>query len=93
MENFEIAISAVTQGTRKSDGRNMTVRNCAYEDYGNSCNGIKVLNFNGQVSTIENVKHKNPKSSIPDGKALLFVRTQLGHHVSLFIGLANKGVR
>ena len=25
---------------------------------------------------------KNPKSAVPDGKALLFARMQLGHHVS-----------
>ena len=41
------------------------------------------------------------KSAVPDGKALLFARTQLGHHVSLLIGfnrflsvlisLANEG--
>ena len=29
---------------------------------------------------------KNPKSAVPDGKALSFARTQLGHHVSLLIG-------
>ena len=33
---------------------------------------------------------KNPKSAVPNGKALLFARTQLGHHVSLLIGLANE---
>ena len=32
-------------------------------------------------------------SAVPDGKALLFARTQIGHHVSLLIGLANEGVR
>ena len=34
---------------------------------------------------------KNPKSAVPDGKALLFARTQLGHNVSLLISLANEG--
>ena len=48
------------QGTRKSDGRNMTVRSCSYEDYGNSCNGIKVLNFDGQV-------RKNKSQYLPRG--------------------------
>jgi len=30
------------------------------------------------------------KSAVADGKALWFARTQLGHHVSLLIGLANE---
>ena len=29
---------------------------------------------------------KKSKSAVADGKALLFARTQLGHHVSLLIG-------
>ena len=36
---------------------------------------------------------KKSKSAVPDGKALSFASTQLGHHVSLLIGLANEGVR
>ena len=32
------------------------------------------------------------KSAVSDGEALSFARTQLGHHVSLLIGLANEGV-
>ena len=35
---------------------------------------------------------KKSKSAVPDGKALSVARTQLGHHVSLLIGLANEGV-
>ena len=36
-------------------------------------------------------KSKNPKSAVPDGKALSFARTQLGHNLSLLISLANEG--
>ena len=38
-----------------------------------------------------NLSNKNPKSAVPDGKALLFGCTQLGHNVSLLISLANEG--
>ena len=34
---------------------------------------------------------KNPKRAVPDGEALSFARTQLGHNVSLLISLANEG--
>ena len=37
------------------------------------------------------ILEKNPKSAVPDGKALLFARTQLGQNVSLLISLANEG--
>ena len=32
------------------------------------------------------VENQKSKSAVPDGKALSFARTQLGHHVSLLIG-------
>jgi len=36
------------------------------------------------------IMKKNPKSSVPDGKALSFARTQLCHQVSLLISLADE---
>ena len=34
---------------------------------------------------------KNPKSTVPDRKAISFARTQHSNHVSLLIGLADEG--
>ena len=49
----------------------------------------KQLEFNVSINiqpTYEKLGKKS-KSAVPDGKALPFARTQLGHHVSLLIGL------
>ena len=51
---------------------------------------IKVMNKPLGCSQLKNMT-KNPKSSVTDVKTLSFAHTQLCHHVSLLIGLANEG--